>query len=42
MAVGQPAKVIRPIDEALAVELRRAADIYKKRQRQYREGLAEV
>ena len=42
VAVGQPAKVIRPIDEALAVELRRAADIYTKRQRQYREGLAEV
>jgi carbonic anhydrase/acetyltransferase-like protein (isoleucine patch superfamily) len=42
MVVGQPAKVIRPIDEAMAAELRRAAGIYKKRQHQYREGLAEV
>ena len=42
MAVGQPAKVIRPIDEALAAELRRAADVYKRRQQQYREGLEKV
>ena len=42
MVVGQPAKVIRPIDEAMAAELRRAADVYKKRQHQYREGLIEV
>lgn len=42
MAVGQPAKVIRPIDEAFAAELRRAADVYKKRQKHYRNGLAEV
>ena len=42
MAVGQPAKVIRPIDEALAAELRRAADVYKRRQQQYREGLVKV
>jgi carbonic anhydrase/acetyltransferase-like protein (isoleucine patch superfamily) len=42
MVVGQPAKVIRSIDEALAAELRRAADVYKKRQRQYREGLSEA
>jgi carbonic anhydrase/acetyltransferase-like protein (isoleucine patch superfamily) len=42
MVVGQPAKVIRPIDEALAAELRRAADVYKNRQRHYRDGLTEV
>jgi len=42
MVVGQPAKIIRPIDEAMAAELRRAAGIYKKRQHQYREGLVEV
>ena len=42
MVVGQPAKVIRPIDEALAAELRRAADVYKSRQRQYRDGLTEI
>jgi carbonic anhydrase/acetyltransferase-like protein (isoleucine patch superfamily) len=42
MAVGQPAKVIRPIDEALAAELIRAADVYKKRQRHYRGNLAEI
>jgi carbonic anhydrase/acetyltransferase-like protein (isoleucine patch superfamily) len=42
MVVGQPAKVIRPIDETLAAELRRAADVYKKRQHQYRDGLTEI
>lgn len=42
MAVGQPAKVIRPIDEAMAAELRRASDVYKKRQQQYRVGLTGV
>ena len=42
MAVGQPAKVIRPIDEALAAQLRRAADVYKRRQQQYRKGLEKV
>ena len=42
MVVGQPGKVIRPIDEAMAAEMRRAADIYKKRQHQYRKGLIEV
>ena len=42
MVVGQPAKVIRPVDAALAAGLRRAAEVYKKRQRQYREGMAEV
>ncbi len=42
MVVGQPARVIRPIDEALAAELRRAADVDKKRQRQYRDGLTEI
>jgi carbonic anhydrase/acetyltransferase-like protein (isoleucine patch superfamily) len=39
MAVGQPARVIRPIDEALAAELRRAAEVYQKRQRHYRDKL---
>lgn len=42
MVLGQPAKVIRSIDEAMAAELRRAADVYKKRQRQYRENLSEI
>ena len=42
MALGQPAKVIRPIDPAMAVELRRAAEIYRKRQQHYREGLVAV
>ncbi|HUS54673.1 MAG TPA: gamma carbonic anhydrase family protein [Thermohalobaculum sp.] len=42
MAVGQPAKVVRLIDEALAAELRRAADVYKNRQRQYRGNLIEI
>jgi carbonic anhydrase/acetyltransferase-like protein (isoleucine patch superfamily) len=42
MAVGQPAKVIRPIDEALAAELIRAAEVYRKRQRHYRGNLVEI
>jgi carbonic anhydrase/acetyltransferase-like protein (isoleucine patch superfamily) len=42
MAVGQPARVIRPIDEALSAELRRAADVYKQRQQHYRGNLAEI
>jgi carbonic anhydrase/acetyltransferase-like protein (isoleucine patch superfamily) len=42
MAVGQPARVIRPVDQAMVAELRRAAEIYRDRQRQYREGLAEI
>ncbi len=42
MVVGQPARVIRPIDAAMAAELRRAAEIYRKRQRQYRSGLMET
>lgn len=42
MVVGQPAKVIRPIDGALAAELIRAADVYKRRQLQYRENLTEL
>ena len=39
MVVGQPGKVLREIDEALAAELRRAAEVYRNRQRQYRAGL---
>jgi len=39
MAVGQPAKVIRTIDERLAAELRRAADVYRRRQAHYRSAL---
>jgi len=42
MAVGQPARVIRNVDQALADELRAAAGIYLDRQRQYRQGLAEI
>lgn len=42
MAVGQPAKVIRPVDERIAAELRRAAEVYQRRQAQYRAGLAAV
>ena len=42
MAVGQPAKVIRPIDEEMAAELIRAAKVYKNRQGQYRAGLVEI
>ena len=40
MAVGQPARVIRPVDERIAGELRRAADVYKRRQARYRAGLS--
>jgi len=42
MVVGQPAKVLREVDERLAAELRRAAEAYRKRRRQYRAGLAEL
>ena len=42
MVLGQPAKVIRPVDPAMAAELRRAAEIYRKRQQHYREGLVAV
>jgi carbonic anhydrase/acetyltransferase-like protein (isoleucine patch superfamily) len=42
MAIGQPAKVIRPIDDALAAELIRAAEVYKNRQVRYREDLVEI
>ncbi len=42
MAVGQPARVIRTVDPSLADELRAAAGIYIDRQRQYRQGLAEI
>ncbi len=42
MVVGQPARVIRPVDPALAAELRRAAGIYRERQRHYRGNLAEI
>ena len=42
MVVGQPGRVIRPVDAALAAELRRAAEIYQERQRQYRGGLVEL
>lgn len=42
LVVGQPARVIRPVDAAMAAELRRAAEIYQKRQRQYRAGLVEM
>jgi carbonic anhydrase/acetyltransferase-like protein (isoleucine patch superfamily) len=42
MAVGQPARVIRPVDAALAAELRRAAEIYQTRQRHYRRNLVEI
>lgn len=42
MAVGQPAKVIRPIDDALAAELIRAAEVYKNRQARYRDDLVEI
>ncbi len=42
MVVGQPARVIRPIDAAMAAELRRAAAIYRTRQRLYRGNLVEI
>ena len=42
MVVGQPARVIRPIDAAMAAELRRAAAIYQTRQRHYRGNLVEI
>ncbi len=42
MVVGQPGRVIRTVDERLAAELRRAAAVYRQRQRRYRDGLAEV
>ena len=42
MAMGQPAKVIRQVEGALADELVRAADVYQRRQRTYRSGLKEV
>jgi carbonic anhydrase/acetyltransferase-like protein (isoleucine patch superfamily) len=40
MAVGQPARVIREVDERLAAELRRAAEAYRRRLHRYRAGLA--
>jgi carbonic anhydrase/acetyltransferase-like protein (isoleucine patch superfamily) len=42
MAVGQPARVLRQVDERLAAELVRAADVYRERQRRYREGLVKL
>ncbi len=42
MVLGQPAKVIRPVDPSMAAELRRAAEIYQRRQQHYREGLVEI
>ncbi len=42
MAVGQPARVIRPVDATMAAELRRAAEIYQTRQRHYRGNLVET
>lgn len=42
MVVGQPGKVVRQVDARLAAELERAAEVYRRRQRQYREGLAEL
>lgn len=42
MAVGQPAKVIRAVDDRVAAELRRAADVYKRRQAHYRTALFPV
>jgi carbonic anhydrase/acetyltransferase-like protein (isoleucine patch superfamily) len=42
MVIGQPARVIRPVDAEMAAELRRAAEIYRKRQQQYRGGLVEI
>lgn len=40
MAVGQPAKIVRTIDERLAAELRRAAEVYRRRQAHYRAALS--
>jgi len=42
MVVGQPGKILRQVDERLAAELRRAADVYRRRQHRYRAGLSEV
>ena len=42
MAVGQPAKVLRSVDERLAAELRRAAEVYQRRLAQYRDGLEPI
>jgi len=42
MVLGQPARVIRQVDAAMAAELRRAAGIYRRRQQHYRGGLVEV
>jgi carbonic anhydrase/acetyltransferase-like protein (isoleucine patch superfamily) len=42
MAVGQPAKVLRDVDERLAAELRRAAAVYQRRQAHYRAKLSQV
>lgn len=42
MAVGQPARVLREVDERIAAELARAAEVYRRRQRQYRAGLVEI
>ncbi len=42
MAVGQPAKVLRSVDERLAAELRRAAVVYQRRLAQYRDGLEPI
>lgn len=42
MVVGQPGKVIRPVDDEMAAQLRRAARIYQRRQERYRGNIAEV
>lgn len=42
MAVGQPARVVRPVDQTLAAELVRAAEVYKTRQQHYRGNLVEI
>ncbi len=42
MVVGQPAKVLRPVDQRLATELKRAAEVYQQRLAQYRDGLKPI
>jgi len=40
MVVGQPGRVIRQVDDEMAAALRQGAEVYRRRQRQYRTGFS--
>lgn len=42
MVLGQPAKVVRSLDDAAVAMIRAGADHYRTRQAQYRKGLREI